>query len=287
MKTTWKLIGLITKRKHTNSQTTIKKLLYKNRCYTDKANICHQLNTHYINLGNDLAGKLPPNDGDPAKYINRSFQNSFVFRGIYAHEVKDIIMGLKLNKSTIGVPTSCIKLSCEYIYKALTKIFNQCLLQGNIPDILKISKITPVDKGGETTDPTNFRPISILSAFTQMFEKLIYKQLINYIEKQEIIFEFQFGFRKGRSTSQAITEISDILRKAIDNNLYTCGVFLDFSKAFDTVNHEILLQKLECYGIRGLPLKLFKSYLTNRQQYVSLGDTDSPKQTNKQTNKRQ
>ena len=166
----------------------------------------------------------------------------------------------------------------HYISEVLTIIFNESLLQGIVPDVLKVSKVTPVDKGGEVTDPSNFRPISTLSALTQIFEKLVYKQLINYIEKHDILFQFQFGFRKGHSTAQAVSEIADNLREAIDNNLYTCGVFIDFSKAFDTVNHEILLKKLESYGIRGMPLKWFTSYLNNRQQYVAIGHTESLRQ---------
>ena len=251
--------------KKNNNQTTITKLLYKTKCYDDKASIAHQLNTHFINVGRDLAEKLPQTNADPNKYIKGAFQNSFMFRGIYIQEVHDAIMGLKLNKSSIGIPQKFIKLACDYISETLTIIFNQSLLQGIVPDIIKISKVTPVDKGGETTDPANYRPISTLSAFTQIFEKLIYNQLINYIEKLDILYKFQFGFRKGHSTTQAITEITDSLRKAIDNNFYTCGVFLDFSKAFDTVNHDILLNKLETYGIRGLPLKWFGSYLSNRK----------------------
>lgn len=108
---------------------------------------------------------------------------------------------------------------------------------------MKISKVTLVDKG----DTTDRRPISTLSTFTQMFEKLVYKQLIGYIEKQAILFAHQFGFWKYHSTAQAILETTDNLRKAIDQNLYTCtcGVYLDFSKAIDTVlvNHQILLNK--------------------------------------------
>ena len=111
-----------------------------------------------------------------------------------------------------------------------------------MPDILKVSKVTPIDKGGDITDAMNFRPVSTLSAFTQIFEKLVYKQLISFIEKYDILCQYQCGFRKGRSTKQAIAEITDNLKSAIDNNLFTCGVFLDFAKAFDTVNHSILLQ---------------------------------------------
>ena len=177
------------------------------------------------------------------------------------------------------IPRTCIKLAADHINEALTIVFNYSLLQGVFPDIFKISKVTPVDKGGEDTDPSNYRPISTLSALAQIFVKLICKQLVSYLEKEKILYEFQFGFRKGHSTSQAITEIAQNLRKAVDNNMYSCGVFLDFSKAFDTVNHKMLLSKLESYGIRGSPLQLFTSYLTNRKQYTSLGNYLSSMQT--------
>ena len=262
-------------RKKNSVQNSITKLIYKNKCYTDKESIAKQLNTHFVNVGRKLAEKLPQTDENPNKYSTKSFLNSFMFRGITAEEVHDTIMNIKLNKSTIGVPRKCIKLACDHISEPLTMIFNQSLLQGIVPNILKVSKVTPIHKGGNAAEPTNYRPISTLSTFTQIYEKLIYKQLINYIEKQNILYEFQFGFRKGHSTGLAIAEITDNLKRAIDNNLYTCGVFLDLSKAFDTVNHAILLKKLEKYGIRGLPLKWFHDYLDNRKQYVSLGNVES------------
>ena len=101
--------------KKNNNQTTITKLLYKTKCYDDKASIAHQLNTHFINVGRELAEKLPQTNADPNKYIKGAFQNSFMFRGIYIHEVHDAIMGLKLNKSSIGIPQKFIKLACDYI----------------------------------------------------------------------------------------------------------------------------------------------------------------------------
>lgn len=239
------------------------------------------LQSFRFTIGHELADSLPPNnyDDNPNQYIKRSFRDSFAFRSILVHEVYDLLLGINLNKATIGVPRKIIKLASSHICESLTFIFNQSLQQGVVPDILKISRVTPIDKGGEVTDPTNYRPISTLSTFTQIFEKLIHKQLVNYIDKKKILFQFQFGFRKGHSTAEAITDITNTLRKAIDNNLYTSGVFLDFSKAFDTVNHMILLSKLDAYGIRGIPLKWFQSYLSNRKQYVELDGVKSPNQT--------
>ena len=160
-------------------------------------------------------------------------------------------------------------------------IDNQSINFSFLKRTLKVSRVTPIDKGGDAVDPSNFSPIARLYSFAQIFEKLVYSQVLTYIEKYDILDKFQFGFRKGRSTEQAIVEISENLKKAIDNNLYTCGVFLDFAKAFDTVNHQILLKKLETYGIRGIPLKWFTSYLFNRQQCVSLNSVESSKQTMK------
>ena len=202
--------------------------------------------------------------------------NSFMFRGICPSEVYDEIMSLQVDKSALDIPRKCIKHAVNYIYEALSMAFNQSLLQGIFPENFKVSKVTPIDKGGEEMDPFYYRPISTLSALTQIFEKLICKQLVNYLEKHEILYKFQFGFRKGHSTSQAIAEIADNLRNA---NLYSCGVFLDFSKAFDTVNHTILLKKMKPYGIRGVSRQFFANYLANRQQYVQMGNTVSSEQT--------
>ena len=131
----------------------------------DRNNITDHLNTYFVNVGNNLSQNLPTSVRNPTNYIKQSYLNSFAFRGILTHEVQDIIMGLDHNKSSIGVPSRCVKLSCPFISEALTNIFNHSLEQGIVPDILKISKITPVDKGGDAADPTNYRPIATLSVF--------------------------------------------------------------------------------------------------------------------------
>ena len=127
--------------------------------------------------------------------------------------------------------------------------------------MLKVSQVTPVNKSGDATDLANYRPISTLSSFRKVFEKLIYNQLYNFLKKYSILYQYQFGFREEYSTEQAILEITDSLKKAMDKKLVSYGLFLDFSKAFDTINHDILLSKLYIYGIRGNALRWFENYL--------------------------
>ena len=108
-----------------------------------------------------------------------------------------------------------------------------------------------------------------------MYKRLMYKRLIDFLDQNSILIENQFGFRSGHSTVQATMLITDKIQRAIEDKLYSCGIFLDLSKAFDTVDHNILLAKLEHYGIRGIANDWFKSYLTNRQQFVSINNSDS------------
>ena len=123
IKMTWKLIGMIINRKQ-KANTVINKLLYNNKCYTDKLSICDQLNAYFINVGPSLSSKLPNRDNvDPTKYIHRAFSNSFMFRSIPAYEVYDQIVNLNSSKSTKGTPVKCVKLACNYIYQALAEVY--------------------------------------------------------------------------------------------------------------------------------------------------------------------
>ena len=144
---------------------------------------------------------------------------------------------------------------------------------------LKIALVSPIHKTNEDNKFDNYRSILVLTCFAKLLEKIMYKRLINFVEKNNILSEHQYGFRKNRSTELAITEFIDKITKAIDKGQYTIGIFLDLSKAFDTINHTILIKKLEYYGIRGIALKWFQNYLTNRKQIVKYNDITSEAMT--------
>ena len=157
----------------------------------------------------------------------------------------------------------------------LSKLYNICLETGYFPNSLKTARITPVFKSGDPTQFGNYRPISVLSVMSKVFEKVIQARLSDFLLKQGLIFEGQYGFRTGHSTSMAITDLVEKIHTAWQNGLHSLGIFIDLRKAFDTVDHNILIAKLENFGIRGTALQLFKSYLENRKQFVAFANSES------------
>ena len=147
-------------------------------------------------------------------------------------------------------------------------------INGIFPGNCTIARIVPIFKKGERDKPTNYRPISILSCFTKIFEKIIYKRLINFLNKHNVIQKTQYGFQKNISTNHALIDVITNSFDNINNNLYTGLVFLDLTKAFDTVSHDILLHKLDHYGIRGKTNDLIQTFL-QRKQYVSVNGVNS------------
>ena len=146
---------------------------------------------------------------------------------------------------------------------------------GIYPDELKIAKIKPIFKKGDNKDFTNYRPISLLPSISKIFERVIYNQLYSYFNDNKLFFTSQYGFRKEHSTELACIEIVDRIIQKLDKNEIPINIYLDLSKAFDTLNHDILLAKLKFYGISGIAYQLFESYLTNRKQFVEYDDIKS------------
>ena len=153
--------------------------------------------------------------------------------------------------------------------RPLTYLFNSCMATGVFPDELKIAKVIPLFKTGNRNLISNYRPISILPTLSKIFEKLVHKRMYRFLEKNDVLQNCQFGFRQGHSTVHAVQTAIDSVIKSLNSSDKTMGIFIDFSKAFDTIKHRILLRKLEHYGIRGIALDFITDYLTNRKQYVS------------------
>jgi len=167
----------------------------------------------------------------------------------------------------------------DIIAVPLTQIVNMSFDKGIFPSQLKISKIVPIYKADDPELFSNYRPISLLSNFSKILEKVMYNRLIKYIESLDILYHLQFGFRKNHSTNLALTHLVNKIASSIDRSEITIGIFLDLSKAFDTLNHNILFYKLEHYGIRGTALQWIKSYFFERKQFVQYQSTLSSYQT--------
>lgn len=169
-----------------------------------------------------------------------------------------------------------VKYVIACISSVLKHIFNLAMVTATFPEEMKKAKVSVIYKGGDQQCMKNYRPISVLPVFSKGLEKIICNRITSFFSSKHILSDSQFGFRKGRSTETALLTMKEFIVHNIEKRLYTLGLFIDFSKAFDSLSHQILADKLFACGIRGKPLDLLKSYLQNRQQYVCLQGSKSP-----------
>ena len=243
----------------------------------DPKKIANHVNNFFVNIGPELDKSIPRIDNiSPSRFLKNRIQLNFLIAHVSDEDVINIIQSLP-NKGTgpASIPLRMLKVAADLIAIPLCHIINISFSTGIFPDALKIAKVIPLHKGGSTQDENNFRPISLLSIFDKIIEKLMHKRLYHFLESHEILYKNQFGFRKSNSTIFALIEITERIKESIDNGMYGCGIFIDLKKAFDTVNHKILLSKLEHYGIRDVALKWFESYLSNRKQFVVINGEKS------------
>ena len=243
----------------------------------DKTIIADEFNKCFVNLGPSLASEINHIDQETFDYcMKEPNKNNFFLEPTCSYEVNLALTQLKKNsEGSDGLKTSIIKEISDYIACPLAHIINLSFEQGVVPTELKTARVVPIYKKGDATVMNNYRPISVLPFFSKLFEKLMHKRLSRFLDKFKIINDCQYGFRSGYSTSMAVAFLQHKITQAIENKEYFVSLFLDLSKAFDTVNHEILLSKLDFYGIRGIALNWFNNYLSDRKQYVDYLGTQS------------
>ena len=253
-----------------SSKPDISQLNINGKIIDDPKDIVNNVNTFFVNVGPETDKNVPKvNHISPEKYLKNRNQFNFIIAHISNEEVLDLIHALP-NKSSgpASIPLELLQVAADLIVVPLCHIINVSFSSGIFPDSLKVAKVLPLHKGGSSQDLNNFRPISLLSIFDKIIEKLMHKRLYAFFEYHNILYKNQFGFRKNNSTIFALMEITEKIKESIDKGKFGCGIFIDLKKAFDTVNHNILLTKLEHYGVRGVIYNWFKSYLSGRTQYV-------------------
>ena len=232
------------------------------------------LTTNSTNIGQSLAREIPSVDIDPLSYVYPVNAGVFFFQRINVQKVIKLLKTIDVGKATglDKIPNRLLKIVADVVAPSLTGIFNQSLLTGIFPSDWKLAKVSPIFKNGSKSDLNNYRPISVIPAVAKIFEKVVYDQLYHYLNENDLLNNCQSGFRSLHSTLTALLETNDNWCVNIDRGLLNGVIFIDLKKAFDTIDHEIILNKLTKYGADQDALKWFKSYLTNRMQRCVVGN---------------
>jgi len=277
-KTIWNIINSSINKKTTNHN--IASISVGGKTTYNGQTIAETFNKHFVSTARDmLTTKLkintPTNHANPIHFLRRVFNHPFPpinINYISTTELEHITKTLK-TKNSHGydeISTKILKSSIYYISSPLTYIINRMLSTSTFPNRLKFSVVKPLFKTGEKMCISNYRPISLLTSFSKIFEKVISNRLLQHINNNQILTSAQFGFRHKLSTEMASYTLTQEILTALNNKIKVGGIFCDLHKAFDCVNHNILLSKMEFYGIAGKANTLIKSYLQNRYQRVQI-----------------
>lgn len=276
---TWKKIKDILNKD--NDKTPIPEyFIHENKEISDKQDIANQLNKYFADIGPKLANQIniPANNTlNFMSYLNENNNNILQFKPIREEDIEKIIRNLKFKDSFgyDGISTKLLKDIAPSIVSPLTIIVNQMLNTGIFPDKLKLAKIKPLFKKDNPHFYENYRPISLLPALSKIFEKVIYNQLYNHFCVNNLLHPSQYGYREKHSTELAALEMVNNIINKLDKKEIPFNIYIDLSKAFDTLDHTILLHKLQHYGVKNKSLSLLKNYLENRCQFISLENMEN------------
>lgn len=231
------------------------------------------LNRHFATIAENIVQGLPTSAASHGDLLRRTppASCSFYIAPTSPEEVYDIIMNLKVttSKDFYGLDMRVLRLAAQFVCDPIAYTINLGIEYSVFPDNLKIALITPLHKKGSRSDPINYRPIALLPVLSKVYERVLQKRLLRFLLKYNLLSECQFGFLPDKSTTLATIQAVEYICDSFEQNMVTAAAFLDLSKAFDCIDHQILLSKLQHKGVRGRPLQLFSHYLQNRSQTVA------------------
>ena len=237
---------------------------------SDSTVIASIFNKYFVNVSHSITSTIPRTHKSLTAFTSSRVCNSFFITPSAPSEVVDVISLLTPGKSLgpNSIPMRILKILSPLIFTPLSHIINESFQSGIFPEKMKLAKVIPLFKKGCSLTVSNYRPISLLSVFSKITEKIMYQRLYNFLTKYEILYNLQFGFRASHSINHALVSLTEAIKNSLDNKKFGCGIFLELQKAFDTVNHANLLLKLEHYGIREIAFDWFKSYLSDRNNML-------------------
>ena len=274
IKKTWGKINEILSRNRTSTELP-SYFCVNGSIISNNQDIANCFNNFFSGIGPALAETIrgPPNKSYN-DYLKQTILTTFAFDTVCPDQVTKYINELKSKSSSgqDGISSIMLKHIAKIISPSLCFIINQSLITGIVPDSMKTAKISPIFKKDDPHLTDNYRPISLLPIISKVLEKVVFKQVYEYFSRNKLLYKNQYGFRKKHSTELAGLELNDIIVQNLERRKMPVSVFIDLSKAFDTIDHKILLKKLSYYGIKGTALKWFESYLTNRKMFVQYND---------------
>ena len=273
IKNTWKLINDLIS--NGVDRGKVNRIIWNGTEYNNSTDIASIFNNYFNNIAQNLDDQLPFNNIDPLSFVQINEQTMFL-TPVTSLECENIIRELKNSKQDKNsVPIQILKFISPIVSGTVCNMINMSFSGGKFPDSLKCAVITPVFKAGSREIVSNYRPICVLPFLSKVFEKCINNRILNFISSHSVISPMQFGFMRNRSTEDALINFTEKIYECLNSKQYSINILIDFQKAFDTINHFILIQKLEKYGFRGSILTLLTSYLENRQHRVRIGSSFS------------
>ena len=279
LRSTWEVLGEVLKgRRGRNRAPNCRYFEAEGEGITGGDQIAQGFCNFYCSVGPKLAARIPKErDGAHLQFMGPRVETSLFLKPTTPHEVEELCRGLDPNKS-MGwdeVSPRVIKGVARELAGPLSGFLNYCLRESIYPEFFKVARVVPVYKGEDPTQFGNYRPVSVLPVLSQVFERVLQSRLVEFFSEKGVLIPGQYGFRAGHSTAMAVLDMVEKVRGAWNSGNTALGVFIDLKKAFDTVDHRILLAKLEHYGVRGRAQDLLASYLEGRKQYVAYGGHES------------